>query len=195
MGNKDRAWIYGIQGIHQHSLGNGGNIDINKAYFQPNNSSFVFGVRLGKQLSEKQKITLNGTRITSHGRYLMPREWGRDPFYTFMPRERNEGYGDVWAMNALYSYGFTEMPLKIDVGIGRYKLPNIYNFELNKYGFPAYYQANLDVRYSMEDFFKGLEIQFLIVLKQAIEQQGYLPKFEINKVNLTHYNLILNYHF
>jgi hypothetical protein len=25
----------------------------------------------------------------------MPREWGRDPFYTFMPRERNEGYGDV----------------------------------------------------------------------------------------------------
>jgi hypothetical protein len=87
------------------------------------------------------------------------------------------------------------MPLKVDVGIGRYKLPNIYNFELNKYGFPAYYQANLDVRYSMEDFFEGLEIQFLIVLKQAIEQQGYLPKFEINKVNLTHYNLILNYHF
>ena len=195
IGEKNRAWIYGIQGIHQHSLGNGGNVEINKAYFQPQNRSFVFGLRLGKQLNQNQRITLNGTRITGHGRYLMPREWGRDPFYTFMPRERNEGYGDVWAMNALYSYGFTEMPLKVDVGIGRYKLPNIYNFELNKYGFPAYYQANLDVRYSMEDFFEGLEIQFLIVLKQAIEQQGYLPKFEINKVNLTHYNLILNYHF
>ena len=27
--------------------------------------------------------------------FLMPREWGREPFYTFLPRERNEGLGGV----------------------------------------------------------------------------------------------------
>jgi hypothetical protein len=32
----------------------------------------------------------------------MPREWGRDPFY-FMPRERNEGYGDVNAIMTKYN--------------------------------------------------------------------------------------------
>ena len=27
----------------------------------------------------------------------MPREWGKEPFYTFLPRERNEGLGNIHA--------------------------------------------------------------------------------------------------
>ncbi len=195
IGKAINPWIFGVQAIHQHALGNGGNLDPQKAYFPSDNRSYVFGMRLGKQLNQQERITLNATRITSHGRYLMPREWGRDPFYTFMPRERNEGYGDVWAINLLFTQGFKEIPLKLDVGLGSYKLPNIQDVALNKYGFPAYFQGNLDARYSMDGFLTGLELQFLVVLKRAMENVGYLPKYEINKVNLAHFNLILNYHF
>lgn len=195
IGEAINPWIFGVQAIHQHALGNGGNSDPQKTYFPSDNRSFVFGFRFGKQLNQQQRIALNATRITGHGRYLMPREWGRDPFYTFMPRERNEGYGDVWAANLLFTHGFKNMPLKLDVGLGRYKLPHLQDVALNKYGFPAYYQANADVRYAMKGFFSGLELQFLLVVKRAIENVGYLPKYEINKVNLEHFNLILNYHF
>jgi hypothetical protein len=34
--------------------------------------------------NKEVEITLNN-RITAKGRYLMPREWGRDPFYTLCP--------------------------------------------------------------------------------------------------------------
>jgi hypothetical protein len=41
----------------------------------------------------------------------------------------------------------------------------------------------------------GLDLQFLMVVKNALGSTYDLPKYEINKVNLTHLNLILNYHF
>ena len=68
-------------------------------------------------------------------------------------------------------------------------------FILNKYGFPAYQQANVDVLYTFGGFFQGLDLQFLAVFKDAIKTTYDLPKYEINKVNLSHFNLILNYHF
>jgi hypothetical protein len=133
---------------------------------------------------------------TAEGRYLMPREWGRDPFYTFMPRERNEGYGNVHAATAVLSKKFSSVKgLAVDVSYGRFYLPDVKDFNLNKYGFPAYQQANVDVRYTFGGFFQGLDLQFLAVFKDAIKTTYDLPKYEINKVNLSHFNLILNYHF
>jgi hypothetical protein len=51
------------------------------------------------------------------------------------------------------------------------------------------------VRYAFDGFFQGLDLQFLAVFKDAIKTTYDLPKYEINKVNLAHFNLILNYHF
>lgn len=46
------------------------------------NNAVSFGARLGWK-EKHQDISFNYTRITQLGRYLMPREWGRDPFFTF----------------------------------------------------------------------------------------------------------------
>lgn len=190
------AFIYGLQWIGQRSLANGGNVDPQKTYFAKGARSNVFGVRVGAQWKGGWKFLLNYTRITAEGRYLMPREWGRDPFYTFMPRERNEGYGDVHAANLVLSKKFSSVRgLAVDLSYGRFYLPDVKNYALNKYGFPAYQQANVDVRYAFGGFWKGLDLQFLVVMKDAINTTYDLPKYEINKVNLSHLNLILNYHF
>ena len=192
----DLRFEYGVQWISQQSMLNGGNVDPNKSYFVKNNYSNVYGVRLGLNRRDKWKLTLNYTRITKEGRYLMPREWGRDPFFTFMPRERNEGYGDLHAANVVLSHQINGVKgLVADLSYGRFYLPDAKNFALNKYGFPAYQQVNLDLRYSFHGFIKGLELQGLVVFKDAIANTYALPKYEINKVNLTHFNLILNYHF
>ena len=194
--NGSNAFVYGLQWIGQTALGNGGNVDPQKTYFAKGARSNVFGARMGAQWNGGWKFLLNYTRITAEGRYLMPREWGRDPFYTFMPRERNEGYGNVHAATAVLSKKFSSVKgLAVDVSYGRFYLPDVKDFNLNKYGFPAYQQANVDVRYTFGGFFQGLDLQFLAVFKDAIKTTYDLPKYEINKVNLSHFNLILNYHF
>ena len=187
---------YGVQWITQQSMGYGGNEDQSKTYFGEKNRSVVFGMRAGVSQPKRWKLGGNYTRITAHGRYLMPREWGRDPFFTFMPRERNEGYGDVHAFTLVYSKQVQRVRgLSVDLSYGRFYLPDVKNYAMNKYGFPAYQQGNVDVRYRFAGFLSGLDLQFLMVVKNALGSTYDLPKYEINKVNLTHLNLILNYHF
>lgn len=189
-------WEYGLQWISQHALTPLGNENFGMSYFGESNQSNAFGAKLGVKMGSQSKFTLNYTRITAQGRYLMPREWGRDPFYTFMPRERNEGYGNLHAANLVFSKKFQRLPgMVADLSYGRFYLPDVKDFRLNKYGFPAYQQLNLDVRYSFGGFFRGLDLQCLAVFKDAIKTTYDLPKYEINKVNLSHFNLILNYHF
>jgi outer membrane porin, OprD family len=192
--NKFNTLIGGIQFIHQQTVGNGGNKDPNLTYADKNTTATILGSQIGLKRGQLE-ITANYTHIFDQGRYLMPREWGRDPFYTFMPRERNEGFGDLDAYVGKISYNIPKNRIKISSGLGYFRLPDVKNFTLNKYGMPSYLQFNLDLRYSFSGMFKGLDTQFLVVSKI---NQGNLyddRRFEINKVNLMLYNFVVNYHF
>ena len=180
--------------IRQQAVAHGGNADESKTYMLKTNRSHVMSARVGVQHTRWQ-TSLNYTRITAHGRYLMPREWGRDPFFTFLPRERNEGFGDVnaWMINA--DYTIPKLRLKTQVAAGYYQLPDVTNYRLNKYGMPSYTQLNVDVRHEFEGFWKGLEAQLLLVYKGKAGNAYGNGKFIINKVNMGLINLVLNYHF
>ncbi|HNP54811.1 MAG TPA: OprD family outer membrane porin, partial [Ferruginibacter sp.] len=84
----------GVQVIGQNVIGNGGNADPAKAYESPNGKAYTIGATLG-WLQQGWDMSLNVNRITSDGRFLMPREWGREPFYTFLPREIREQPRDL----------------------------------------------------------------------------------------------------
>jgi len=105
--NKEEHYYAAVQTIIQHSIKNGGNHDPAHTYMPKGNSAVSFGARLGWK-EKHQDISFNYTRITRQGRYLMPREWGRDPFFTFLPRERNEGFGDLHAWMLQYKKQFGE---------------------------------------------------------------------------------------
>jgi hypothetical protein len=85
--SSDGDFFTGIQVIQQNKVGKGGNEDLSKRYVQ-DKSSTTYGGTIGWE-NKSWKTSFNYNRITATGRYLMPREWGRDPFYTFMSRERN----------------------------------------------------------------------------------------------------------
>jgi len=125
----------------------------------------------------------------------MPREWGREPFFTFLPRERNEGFGDVHALMAKVNYNLPGSGLKTALSAGYYKLPDVKNYRLNKYGLPSYTQANADIRYAFTGILKGLEAQLLVVWKMNTGELYNNERFEFNKVNMLQYNFVLNYHF
>lgn len=191
--NKSNPYYFGIQLIGQKVINQGGNIAVNKTYFNPSQSSFVFGGRFGRQIGQWDHA-INFTRITKHGRYLMPREWGRDPFYTFIQGERSEGMGDLTAVMFKSKYSSNKLPLNINLATGYYQLADVKNYAMNKYGLPSYFQYNLDFRYAFTGFWKGWDAQLTYFHKVAIGNTYDDPKFFINKVNMGHLNFILNFH-
>lgn len=185
--------VAGIQFIQQNKIGNGGNEELSKRYFQDNKAT-TFGGTFGYE-NQSWKTSFNYNRITAAGRYLMPREWGRDPFYTFMSRERNEGYADVNAYVVKIGYNIPKTTIKTTTSLGYFDLPEITDFTKNKYGMPSYSQLNIDVRYEFTGFLTGLGAQLLYVYKNKAGKTPVSEKYIINKVNMSLWNLVLNYNF
>ena len=126
---------------------------------------------------------------------MVPREWGREPFFTFMPRERNDGLGDVHAVMAKVNYNISKIRMKTSLAAGYYNLADVKDYRLNKYGLPSYYQINADIHYNFAGLFEGLDAQLLVVRKIKNGETYNNKKFEFNKVNMALYNFVLNYHF
>jgi hypothetical protein len=188
------ALFVAAQFIRQDAVNDGGNIHPAKTYFVKGKKSITFGGKVGWK-NKRWETSFNYNRITADGRYLVPREWGREPFFTFMPRERNDGLGDVHALMVKLNYTIPKATVKTSLSAGYYKLPDVKDYRVNKYGVPSYMQVNADVRYSFAAMMKGLEAQLLIVGKIKEGETYGNKKFEFNKVNMVLYNFVLNYNF
>lgn len=192
--NKTKKLLFGAMFITQHSVGNGGNSDILKTYYPTQNKSNIINARIG-YTTKTVESSINFGRITADGRYLMPREWGVEQFYTFLPRERMEGSGDVWAYSAKFAKNWFNKSLKTEIGYGYYRLSDVKNTNLNKYGMPSFAQFTASINYQFRGFLRGTNAQFLYVQKN---NQGDIydnERYEINKVNMSQLNFILNYQF
>lgn len=190
---KHTKWFAGLQTVSQFAIADGGNADAMKAYYPRQNKAFTFGMRAGAS-GKQWESSINVNRITAQGQYLMPREWGRDPFYTFLPRERSEGFGDVTALVAQTTYRLPKARLKAGLAIGTVKMPSVYNYSLNKYGMPSYHHMNVDVRHQFGGFWHGFDLHFLYTHKW-LRGDDVADRYKINKVNMGNWNLILNFKF
>ncbi|MBA3900574.1 MAG: outer membrane porin, OprD family, partial [Bacteroidetes bacterium] len=179
--------------IRQDAINHGGNLAQNLSYTPKGSNSWVLGARIGIK-GDLQQINFNYTRITAHGRFLMPREWGREPLFTYMQRERNEGFGDVNAFSINFSRRLKNN-LLLNTGYGHFLLPDVKNTGLNKYGIPSYSQFNGSLRYEFQKKLQGLEMELIYVRKNSTGNTYGNPDYVINKVDLSHYSLILDYHF
>lgn len=188
------SFIAAAQLIKQDAIQDGGNQDQSASYFLKDSQSLSFGAKLALK-NNTWETSLNYNRITADGRYLVPREWGRDPFFTFLPRERNEGFGDMHAIMAKVDYKLPKSGFKTSFAAGYYKLPDVKNYTLNKYGLPSYTQINTDFRYTFAKALKGFEAQLLLVAKINNGETYGNSKMVINKVNMFQTNFVLNFHF
>lgn len=191
--NKNSYLIAGAQIINIQKTGNGGNDELTKRYMQQQ-ASLTFGANLGWE-NERWKTSFSFNRITAKGRYLMPREWGRDPFYTFMSRERNEGLADVYAYVIKLGYTLPKTTFRPSVAYGIFNLPDVDDPSMNKYAMPSYHQLNIDMRYDFQGVFSGLGAQLLYVHKFKSGKEPIQPVYTINKVEMGLWNLVLNYNF
>lgn len=181
----------GLMYFHQQAINEGGNADQSKTYINKNAKSNVISVQVGVK-KKNVNISLNYTHITDDGRYLMPREWGRDPFYTFMSRERIEGAGNVNAFTTNIVYTSLNNKLKSGISYGYVSMPSVFNFSLNKYGMPSYHQLNLSSSYNFQNFWKGMEFRVLMANKFNGSDELLQAKHIYNKINMLNFNFIVD---
>lgn len=191
--SRSRQWRLGGQLTRQWALGAGGNGNPALTYIDPGARSLVVSAQAGYQTS-RWTVQVNATRITAEGRFLMPRDWGREPFYTFMLRERNEGLGDVRAVTASAQYKWGAH-WRWELTTGYYKVPDVTNVRLNKYALPSYSQVNLRARYHGTGFLAGFDADVLLVQKANQTGQPVSDRIAQNRVSMSQANLVLNYHF
>ena len=191
----DRGLVWAFHLYDQRSLGNGGNPNPAKTYVLPGHHARVYSAQTGYIIQLKdgfEAITLNGTRITGDGRYLMPREWGRDPFFTFLPRERNEGMADVWAGTLKYTYH--QKHQEWILAAGAYKLPEWADYTRNKYHTPSYGQLYLEWADALAGYWKGVHLRAMLAYKWSTDTS--LPDYvKVNTVNMLNASFIVDYHF
>ncbi len=184
--------LFGLQLTHQDALSHGGHEEVSKTYFQKGGQSNVISAQTGWEHDSWQALAAY-TRVTSDGRFLSPREWGREPFYTFMARERVEGSGDSHSITGRLNWQNKNKKLRFEGAYGHFYLPDVKNAALNKYAFPSFQQINLDARYAFGGMFEGLRVHFLYVWKGRLGEVYGNDKYVINRVDMSHFNLIFNY--
>ncbi len=186
----------GGQYIFEHQVGNGGNEDFNKRYFQ-DKLSHVFGGRMELRMNKLWTFTCNYNRITAHGRFLFPREWGREFLFVFQKRERSEGQGDMNAfmvdLRRKWELGGDKLDVK--ASYGHYYLTDPTQASLNKTSLPSYFQLGLNAYYQFGGVLKGLVAEYYITYKGSLGGDHDNPDFTLNKVKMFHWDLVMNYSF
>lgn len=185
------TWLWGVQAGFQSGLGAGGNSDPIFQYKNPQDRNWAFSTRFGYKKSAWD-LNLNYTKTGGRGIWLSPREWGKDAWYTFIPRERNEGFSSLDALTAFAEYTFPNTALSAFAHLGFHWLPPLNAPTENKYNMPSYRQINFGVKYAPKSIRK-LGFQFLVMNKESIGNQSLNPNQIYNKVGMIHVNGIVNW--
>lgn len=181
----------GLQGGFQHGLGEGGNTNPELRYKQPEDENYALSGRIGWKNS-RWTTHLNYTHVGGDGRWLSPREWGKDAWYTFVPRERNEGFEKVDALVGYGEYRFEKVPVSVYGHLGFHWLSDTKDAAANKYNFPSYRQLNLGVKYQPKKI-KNLDFHLILMSKEPLGTEALTPNQIYNKVEMVHFNAIVNW--
>jgi hypothetical protein len=188
----DDLFSAGIQYSYQIPYANQKNVAYANRYVQPGEHGQVASTMV-KYKTNRFEAIVAFTAAFNTGRYLFPRELGRDQFYTSLPRSRIEGLGDSNIVRVGLQYSFWLPQLTAGVDATAVNGPGVRNYSLNKYGLDDYYQINSKIHYSFKGFFKGLDVTLLYIWKQ--NKNLHNPADVINISDYSQVNLISNFNF
>ena len=191
-----RKNYYGILGgqlWYQTALSNGGSENRDEAYIPPGSHSVVCSFKAGIE-NIKLKVTGNFTMLPGKNRFLLPREWGVETFYTFIPRERLEGSATSRSIALKTEYNLFPN-WNLSLLSAWVHMPDVFDFESNKYQVPSYFHLNFASRYKFKGWMDGLSLFVMYVYKGRLGETYDSGKFIINKINLSNYNAVIDYSF
>lgn len=185
---------FGLQYLKQNVVGTGGAIDnaIEHKYVTSNDNISIVSTRITWALKQFS-FGLNGLKTFGEGRFIFPREWGREQFFTTVSRGRIEGAGNVSVVMLKSRY----KPIKherftVDFAGGYFSFPDIDNYALNKYAMPSHFQFNADIRYSFSHLLEGMEMRLLYIYKTTSDSKSFTDAELFNKSHYHQFNVITN---
>lgn len=188
-------WGLEMEWLHQDRVGAGGNAIDSLRYFDQKGAD-VWGMML-RYGTPKSGFSLAYNRIFPRGRFLFPREWGREYFFSFQKLERSEGTANNHALVASYQTPFKlgrQIGVQSIVSLGRHWKPPALDANTNKYALPDYTHLNLDLFFHFEKL-PNLRPELLLTYKAANGEVPDNPNIYFNKVDMFHLSLIVNYNF
>ena len=181
----------GLQYVYQTPLNFNEGLHYENRYVQPNENGQVLSSQLGWK-NEKLNFAMAYTHAFDTGRFLFPKELGRENFFTSIPRSRLEGLGNV----NVYTLKGEYLPVpKLHVGVELQQIKgaeaNVFQF--NKYNVDESFQVNTHIRYEAHGFLQGLSFDLLWIYR---ENQNHMDAQSIfNKSNFNQLNFVTNFDF
>jgi len=192
--NQNWSTNFGIQGFFQTQIGEGGNPDPNKNYIHKGEQTFGVGNRLGFKY-KSNKWSFNTMYIHDSGRFLFPREWGREQFWASLPRERFEGNGGLFSIAADWAIDMFEDRFRTYLGAGITNTTDPAIAKLNKNGMPDWYHLVGRATWDFHNQLRGMSLGTMLVYKGYLGETPLPRNLAINRVDMWHYNLIVDYKF
>lgn len=183
-------WFLGAVWSYQIQLQNQQQLAYENRYVQPDENGQVLSLA-GKYKEGATELKITYSRSFKTGRYLFPKELGRDQFYTSMPRNRIEGIGDANILGIGLQHHWKHLFINIDASTSFGIDPEDLTF--NKYGIDDFYQVNTRIHYEFTKFLKGLNIDLLYVWKE--NKNLHQPLMAYQKSDYNQINLITNFKF
>lgn len=151
----------GVEGLYQTRVGKGGNPEESKAYF-PGQQQWLAGGMLAYE-PLIWHYSLNYLHIGSGGRFLFPREWGREQFFATLPRGRMEGTGQSDLLVAKAGKRCSKS-FSYQAGLMKAWLPAVEDYQHNKYGATSYWGWMADLNYKPANpVLHGLSFRLLYI--------------------------------
>ncbi|RYE13593.1 MAG: porin, partial [Sphingobacteriales bacterium] len=149
----------GGEALYQQQSGNGGNPDPALAYF-PDQQQWLVGGMLAYE-PQKWHFSANYLHIAGHGRFLFPREFGREQFFTTVSRGRLEGVGNAKAFTLRMRRNWASQ-FSAELALTKTWLPGASNYQFNKYSAVSYVNTLLDIQYRpTAKVLEGLSLRLL----------------------------------
>jgi hypothetical protein len=138
-------------------------------------------------------VSLAYTKAFSTGRYLFPKELGRDQFYTSVPRSRIEGLGNSGVVKAGLEYEHRKTGLSLGLDATAIDGPGAEDYRFNKYGLDDYCQINSRVYYNFKGQLKGLKIAVMYVWRENKNVHSPIDVYNIS--DYSQFNVVTNFNF
>jgi len=186
----------GVQGFYTTAVNNGGNAEPEKSYMLKGENTFGFGAKTGYWIDDKHELTFNFLYIDNNGRFLFPREWGREQFYANINRERFEGNGGLTSFAA----GFAAKSIikKDDIlslGASVVNSPDFSDYKLNKYGMPSYYHLLASYDLHFHGKLEGLYLRLICAGKVAMHNEIIPTEYLENRADMGNFTFMVDYKF
>lgn len=188
-------WHLGLQYVHESAAEFQSELDYDHRYMQPDEKANVMSLLMARKLG-KFRLSASYLHAFDTGRFLFPRELGREDFYVSQPRAWIDGFGDldVW-MFRLKSKDWLLKNLDLDVRLSKTMTSGMDDYQFNKYNVPSFYQLTTMADYKFHNHLEGLELVLLYIYRGSEKDLDLEPADVFYRTNFHHFNLIANINF